>query len=40
MAREIFERELREADEDIELIQGLYDSWWIFTENRKYYFIY
>jgi len=26
MAREIFERELREADEDIELIQGLYDS--------------
>ena len=26
MAREIFERELREADEDIELVQGLYDS--------------
>ena len=26
LAKEIFERELREAEEDIELLKGLYDS--------------
>jgi hypothetical protein len=26
IAKEIFERELREAEEDIELLKGLYDS--------------
>jgi len=30
LAKEIFERELQAAEQDIELIRGLYDSWWFF----------